>query len=136
MQFDEYVLCRIINKDLDKMKYSVKNLHHHVQADARAHQVPVMETDGINQRNLNLGEKNPIAAVPISPSSTTSTPILLASVEEMIDAMMAELKNDDAHPKPQSVSNILRVKNENCSWLQKTMNSVLKQSMFCFHVLC
>jgi hypothetical protein len=100
-----------------------------------------VETDKIDQRNLNLEEKNPIAIVPISSSSTTSTPILPASVEEIIDAMMAELKNDDAHPKAQSVSNILRVKNENCSWLQKIMNSVhlcfhvLKQSMFCFHVL-
>jgi hypothetical protein len=142
MQFDEYVLCRIINKDLDKMKYSVRNFHHHVQADAHAHQFPVVETDEKNQRNLNLGEKNSIAALLISSCSTTSTPILPAYVEEMIDAMMAELKNNDAHPKPQSVSNILRVKNENCSWLQKTMNfvhlcfHVLKRSMFCASFLC
>jgi hypothetical protein len=66
MQFDEYVLCRIINKDLDKIKYTVRNFHYHVQANTHAHQVPVMETDEINQRNLNLGGKNPIAAVPIS----------------------------------------------------------------------
>jgi hypothetical protein len=81
LQFDEHVICRLRNKDLDKMKNPVRNFQHHAHPSRQ--QVQVVETNevnqGLNARNLNdpkdenegqnYMHTNPhIAAVPISSS--------------------------------------------------------------------
>jgi hypothetical protein len=73
MQFDEYVLCKIRNKELDKMKHPIRNFQHHAHS-SNDRQVAVVETDEINQsndeiqrhlslrdENLVLEQTNPIA---------------------------------------------------------------------------
>ncbi|XP_059461798.1 protein FEZ-like [Corylus avellana] len=105
------------NKDLDKMKYPIRNFQHHAQP-SNNQQVAVVEPNEIHQnngeikRNLSPGEENivaqqtyPIAAVPVSSSSvefyaTTSPPLLTVFEDDEFRAIYDEISAicDDQQP--------------------------------------
>ncbi|XP_059461795.1 uncharacterized protein LOC132190762 [Corylus avellana] len=117
--FDEYVICKIRNKDLDKMKHPIRNFQHHAQP-SNNQQVAVLEPNEIHQnngkikRNLSPGEENidivaqqtnPIAVVPVSSSlaefyATTSPPLLTEFEGDEFRAIYDEISAicDDQQP--------------------------------------
>jgi hypothetical protein len=107
VQFDEYVLCRLRNKDLDKMKHrNFQHLHAHPSTYQQVNDIHRDENRG--EENPFAEQRNPIAAVvPISSFSaelyaaTTFPPIVSSFEDDGLDyaTIAAELFPDDyAHP--------------------------------------